>query len=73
MRRLPVISGREAIRAFEWAGWVQRRQVGSHIAMEKDGVAATLAVPLHRELGKGLLRSLIGDAGMTDDEFVDLL
>jgi hypothetical protein len=32
-----------------------------------------LTVPLHRELGPGLLRSLIRKAGMSVDEFSNLL
>jgi predicted RNA binding protein YcfA (HicA-like mRNA interferase family) len=71
--RLPVISGDDAIRAFERAGWVRRHQVGSHVTMDKEGMPATLSIPLHRELGRGLLRSLIRDAGMTVKEFTDLL
>jgi len=71
--RLPVISGDEAIRAFRRAGWVVRRQVGSHIALDKEGEVATLSLPRHRELDKGLLRRLIKDAGLTVDEFVRLL
>jgi predicted RNA binding protein YcfA (HicA-like mRNA interferase family) len=73
MTRLPVISGHDAIRAFEKAGWVRRHQVGSHVTMDKEGEAATLSIPLHRELGRGLLRSLIRDARMTVREFMDLL
>ena len=73
MARLPLISGREAIRAFEKAGWVQRGQVGSHVTMEREGHVATLSIPLHRELGRGLLRALIRDAGMTVEEFCNRL
>jgi len=40
--RVPLISGDEAIRAFRRAGWVVRRQVGSHIALDKEGEVATL-------------------------------
>ena len=32
-----------------------------------------LAVPRHRELGSGLLRALIRDAGLTRNEFLKLL
>lgn len=72
MPRLPVISGEEAIKAFQRAGWVVRRQAGSHVALEKEGEPPTLAVPRHRELDKGLLRRLIRHAGLTVEEFVRL-
>jgi predicted RNA binding protein YcfA (HicA-like mRNA interferase family) len=70
--RLPVVSGDEAIRAFEKAGWVRRRQVGSHVMLDKEDEVATLSVPRHRELGPGILRRLIKDAGLTVEGFVRL-
>lgn len=72
MGRLPVISGDQAIGAFEKAGWVGRRQVGSHVMLDKEGQVATLSVPRHAELGPGLLRRLIKDAGLSVEEFVGL-
>ena len=41
--------------------------------LQKEGHDFTLAVPLHRELGPGILRGLISDAGMTVEEFLRLL
>jgi predicted RNA binding protein YcfA (HicA-like mRNA interferase family) len=73
MPKLPVVSGRQARRAFEKAGWVFDRQRASHMVLTKPGVAANLSVPDHRELDRGLLRGLIRDAGLTVDEFVALL
>lgn len=73
MARLPIVSGDEAIKALQRAGWVARRQIGSHVMLDKEGEATTLSVPRHRELGPGLLRHLIKDAGLTIDEFVALL
>lgn len=34
---------------------------------------APLSVPRHRELARGTLQALIGDAGLTIDEFLALL
>jgi predicted RNA binding protein YcfA (HicA-like mRNA interferase family) len=73
MARLPVCSGADAIRAFELGGWSRTSQKGSHVTLTKSGKVVVLTVPLHRELGPGLLRSLIRKAGITVDEFVDLL
>ncbi len=41
--------------------------------MTKLGSAVVLTIPLHSQLGPGLLRSLIRDAGLTVDEFKALL
>ena len=70
---LPVISGRDAVRAFEKAGWIVARQRGSHIVLIKPGVPVNLSIPDHRQLDRGLLRGQIRKAGMTVDEFVTLL
>ena len=73
MGKLPVISGSEAVRAFERAGWHIKRQRGSHVIMIKAGNNASLSIPQHRELAPGTLRALIRAAGMTVEEFLELL
>ena len=70
---LPVISGREAVRAFEKAGWMIARQRASHIVLIKPGIPVNLSIPDHKQVDRGLLRSQIRKAGLTVDEFVNLL
>ncbi|KAF5436713.1 hypothetical protein C5S35_07880 [Candidatus Methanophagaceae archaeon] len=41
--------------------------------MEKIEHSTTLSEPKHKELKRGTLRSLIKDAGLTVEEFVELL
>jgi len=67
------ISGRDAAKAFQKAGWRVAGQVGSHLVLTKEGVRANLSIPLHRELATGTLRSLIRAAGMSIDDFLRLL
>jgi predicted RNA binding protein YcfA (HicA-like mRNA interferase family) len=71
--KLSNISGKEAARGFEKAGWVARGQTGSHLVLTKAGVRANLTVPLHAELAPGTLRSLIRVSGLTVEDFLDLL
>ena len=73
MPRLPVVNGREAVRAFEELGWQVVRQSSSHIILVKDDHPATLSVPDHDEVAKGTLRSLIRTASLTVAEFVSAL
>jgi predicted RNA binding protein YcfA (HicA-like mRNA interferase family) len=73
MSRLPACSGAAAVRAFAKAGWSKDRQKGSHVTMTKAGSPVVLTIPLHSQLGPGLLRSLIRNAGLTADEFTALL
>lgn len=70
---LPIVSGRDARRAFERVGWVFRRQNGSHMILTKSGSIVSLSIPDHRELAPGTLRKLIRAAGMTVEEFIAAL
>jgi predicted RNA binding protein YcfA (HicA-like mRNA interferase family) len=69
---LTLCSGIEAVRKFERAGWTVARQKGSHVMMTKPGYQYTLSIPQHRELGPGLLRKLLRQAGIATEEFNDL-
>jgi len=60
-------------RRSERAGWARVRQRGSHVTLHKEGAPVVLTVPLHAALDRGLLRSLIRKAGLTVEEFVELL
>lgn len=72
--KLPQVSGKEAVRAFEHAGFDVSRQRGSHIMMIRHKPQRTrLTIPSHKTIAKGTLRSIIRDAGLTVDEFVELL
>lgn len=69
MGRLPVLSGRDAVKAFSRDGWRVVRTHGSHVMMAKDGREEVLAIPQHPELRKGVLRSLLRAAGLRVEEF----
>jgi predicted RNA binding protein YcfA (HicA-like mRNA interferase family) len=70
--RLAGISGRKAVRAFERAGFVAGRPEGSHVTLKKPG-CSVLVIPLHREVSPFLLRSQIKRAGLTEEQFFELL
>ena len=72
MSRLPVCSGRDAVRAFGKLGYVEDHQTGSHIILRHPN-QRRLTVPNHPELAKGTLRSLIREAGISKEEFIALL
>jgi predicted RNA binding protein YcfA (HicA-like mRNA interferase family) len=74
MPPLPIVSGRECVAALQKAGFVVRRQAGSHIIVRRDGPPAqTISIPNHSTLDRGTLRSIIRHAGLTVDEFIALL
>ena len=71
MARLPVISGDELVRLLGRVGFIWDHTEGSHmILLHPNGLR--LSVPRHRELGRGLLRALIKDAGLTREDFFRL-
>jgi len=72
MSRLPVCSGEDAIRAFQKLGYQADHQTGSHIILRHPQMRR-LTVPNHRELARGTLRAIIREAGLTKEEFFDLL
>lgn len=73
--RLPVLSPREVVRAFEKLGFqVQPGRVkGSHIAVFNPQTRKLLTIPGHREVKRGTLRGLIREAGLTVQEFCEVL
>lgn len=73
MSKLPSISGRTCIKALERAGFVVRRQEGSHVILRRSQPFAQLVVPDHKELDRGTLRAIIRQADITVEEFVGLL
>lgn len=73
MPKIAWIPARDAIGAFERAGWSVARQSSSHVVMRKSDSALRLSIPLHDPVGVGLLRDQIANAGLTVEEFVALL
>ena len=60
MSALPVVSGREVVKAFGKIGYVLDRQRGSHMTLRRqDPPHRRLTVPDHKELAKGTLRVII--------------
>jgi len=72
MSRLPACSGADAVKAFRQLGYEVDHQTGSHIILRHPS-QRRLTVPNHRELAKGTLRALIREAGLTKEQFSDLL
>lgn len=68
-KELKPCSGAAAVRKFQKAGWTVARQKGSHVMLTKPDYQWTLSIPQHSELGLGLLRKLIRQAGLTIEEF----
>lgn len=67
-----MISGDDFARAVRKIGYEQDHMTGSHMILLHPS-RRRLSVPRHPELGRGLLRGLIEQAGLTREEFLKLL
>jgi len=74
-QRLPTLTAKQVMRALERAGFVLRRVRGSHHVYAFPGQPERQPVVPnhHRDLARPLVRSIIKQAGMTEEEFAKFL
>jgi predicted RNA binding protein YcfA (HicA-like mRNA interferase family) len=71
---LPVLSGREVVKALSKIGYSLDRERGSHMILRQTSSPfRRLTVPDHKEIAKGTLRAIIRESGLTVDGFKELL
>ena len=78
MPKLPRVKATEAIKALEKLGFVKVRQKGSHVIMKKqlsdNNTQIGCVVPLHNKtLAVGTLKSILNQANVSVDEFIQVL
>jgi predicted RNA binding protein YcfA (HicA-like mRNA interferase family) len=72
--KLPTdLSGRDVRGVLERAGFVFRRQTGSHMILRRDTPYARAVVPDHKQIRVGTLRRIIADAGLSVERLLQLL
>lgn len=72
MSKLPIVSGKEAIKALVRAGYYVRGRESSHIHLRHLS-RKPLTIPDHKEIARGTLRAIIREAGLTVEEFRQFL
>ena len=74
MTKLPVVSGKDAVKALLKVGYDVDHQRGSHIVLRQNASPfRRITIPNHKEISKGTLRAIIREAGLTIEEFSELL
>ncbi len=75
MSKVPSLPYTEIVKALQRAGWVVVRQKGSHIRLEKQVGAELwrLTVPAHRPVKRSTLSHILKQAGLSVEEFLELL
>lgn len=75
MQKLPIVSGREVIKALTKAGFEIVGRKGSHVRLKKKTPTKIyiMIVPMHPEIKRGTLKSILRQAGLAFNEFTKLL
>ena len=74
MTKLPVVSGRELVKALGKIGYLFDHQQGSHMILRQSKPPnRRLTIPDHKDIAKGTLRSIMREAGLTVEELLKLL
>ena len=69
--KYPVLKPEEVIRALQKAGFTYKSQKGSHAKYSYNG--RNVIIPMHEEVRKGTLKSILSQAGLSLAEFEKLL
>jgi predicted RNA binding protein YcfA (HicA-like mRNA interferase family) len=74
-RRLPAVTGKQVIEALAAQGWYVKRIRGSHHILRHPSIPDAIPVPVHgkRPLKPGTLGNILRTAGLSRDEFGELL
>ena len=76
MPKLPLLSGEELIKVLSKIGFIHMRTTGSHAILNKqDPIKGkiTVPVPLHPELAKGTLKSIMNQTGLELKDLLNIL
>ena len=73
--KLPSLTSKDLARVALKAGFVFRRQTGSHAVYVRESDKARMVIPMHagRTLKAKTLRGIIADMKLTTEEFSKLL
>ncbi len=70
--RLPVLSGKDVLRALSKAGYSIRNRESSHVHLRHPS-KKPLTIPNHKEIARGTLRAIIRESGFSLEQFMELL
>jgi len=73
--KLANLKPREVVRALQRAGWSIHETTGSHVQLKHREKPGRLTVPYHErfDLPKHIIKSIIRQAGLSNQQFFDLL
>ncbi len=72
--KYPVLPPDKIIKVLRRLGFVKVSQRGSHVKYKKGGIPSRIVIiPMHYEVAKGTLQSILEQAGITLEEFLNNL
>ena len=74
MARMPQVTAQDLVRFLKTQGFIEDRQLGSHLTLWHEVRRMAVTVPIHTgcDLGRGLAIKILKSAGFTIDEFLRL-
>jgi predicted RNA binding protein YcfA (HicA-like mRNA interferase family) len=69
LSQLPLASGQRHKEVFLTLGWVVRADSNHIVLTHSNFPEVFLSIPNHNEVKKGTLKSIIRDAGLSDEEY----
>ena len=74
MSRLPTVTASELVRALKRAGFIEHHQKGGHLHLWHDVNRLMTTVPMHPgDLKRSLLKAILKQAGISEEEFHKLI
>jgi predicted RNA binding protein YcfA (HicA-like mRNA interferase family) len=74
MPKLPVVRGKNLIKALEKMGFYKVRQNGSHVFLShKDGRCTTIPIHSNRDIPNGTFREILNDLKISKGEIMKIL
>lgn len=71
---IPSLTSKDMLRALQKAGFHIHHQTGSHIILRRGQDSRRVTLPMHNvDLHKGIIKSILNQAGMTYDELREIL
>jgi predicted RNA binding protein YcfA (HicA-like mRNA interferase family) len=70
MSRLPALTARQMVKALLKAGFLEEHQRGSHLSLCHPVTHRVTVVPMHPgDLHRGLMKAILKQAGLSEEEF----
>jgi len=70
--KLPLVSGRQVVKALSRLGFLEVSRKGSHVKM-RHGDGRVIVFPFHDEIDRFTLKGALSDADIDHQDFIDSL